>query len=463
MKRIKMEPQVFVVGCAAGFSGDRPEAALPLVQTLIDSGQPALLFFEVLAERTLALAQLAKRQDSTKGCEQRLEAFLEPVIGRCLAHNIPIVGNFGAANPQAAAKRIAALARRLNLGGVKIGVVEGDDLLQVMSPKEIRKLQINDSPGLFDREMVSANAYLGGEPIAEALESGANVIVTGRVSDPALTLGPLVHHFNWAWNDWDLLSGGTIAGHLLECATQVSGGYFADPGVKDVPDLAWVGCPFAEVHSDGTMVIGKAAKTGGLVSRATVTEQLLYEIHDPSAYVTPDVIVDITEVSISEIGRNRVSVKGARGKPRPDQLKVTVGFEDGWLGEGEISYSGPNALERARLACSLLRERMERYCPDCQTRTDIIGGCSVFNDDAGRALMRSDANSQDFRVRLAVHSNDRVTAERAGYEVLALYTCGPAGGGGVRTALTPRLATASAFVHRKAVSYQVSFLEIHNG
>jgi len=448
------------VGCGAGFSNDRPEGGVGLTKTFVANGRPAALLYETLAERTLALAQLAKRQDPSKGYEPQLTSYLAPVLSSCLANRIPIIGNFGAANPRAAAKQILSLARDLRLEKIRIGVIDGDDLLENHSPEEIMKCRNDVSADLLTQRMISANVYLGAEPIARALEGGTDVIVTGRVADPSLALGPLVHHFGWDWDDWDRLAAGTLAGHLLECGAQVTGGYFADPGFKDVPEVAWVGFPIAEMESDGRMVITKATQTGGLVSKATVIEQILYEIHDPSAYLTPDVVLDITNVTVHEIGEDRVSLQGAKGKPRPDLLKGIVGFSDGWLGEGEISYAGPNALARARLAVSILKERMKAAYPDCLLRGDIIGACSVFNDDAGAALDEIRTDVPDARARVAVHSMDLEVAEMVRKEVAALYCCGPAGGGGIRTAVTPRVATASVFVPRGMVKPRVSFVEI---
>lgn len=451
---------VLQIGCGAGFSNDRTDAGVELVKTFISNGRPAVLFYETLGERTLALAQLVRQQDPAKGYEPQLEEYLHPILGPCLKHGIPIIGNFGAANPRAAAELIAALARKQKLAGMKIAIVEGDDLLGAYSSYEIMKWQ-NDAPSdLRPEKMVSANAYLGADPIARALSQNANVVVTGRTSDPALALGPLVQHFGWDGEDWDRMAIGTLAGHLLECGAQVTGGYFADPGFKDVPDPAWIGFPIAEVDSNGDLVITKADHTGGLVSRSTVIEQILYEIHDPSAYLTPDVVLDITRVTIEEAGRDRVRVKGARGRPRPPFLKVTLGFADGWMAEGEISYAGPNALARARLALAILKERIEAKHPGCQVRGDVIGALSLFNDDSGRALDESEGECLDVRARVAARSLSRDVSEMVRKEVATLYCCGPAGGGGIRTTITPRIATASAFIPRERVKPRVSFLEI---
>ena len=439
-------PVVLRIGCGAGFSGDRLDAAQAVVRTLIARGGPACLIYETLAERTLALAQLRKRADSAAGHDPRLEAFLRPVLADCLAHGIAIVSNFGAANPQGAALRIAALATSLGVPAPRIAVVEGDDL-----SGEAHRTLLQEALGADGSagEPVSANAYIGAEPIAAALRAGAQIVVCGRVADPALVLGCAVAHFGWKMDDWDRLARGTMAGHLLECGAQVTGGYFADPGRKDVPDLADVGFPIAEIDADGHCVITKADGTGGAVSAMTVTEQLLYEIHDPADYRTPDVVADITDAMVSEIGPDRVAVSGVRGHARPASLKVNVCHEGGWLAEGEISYAGPGAEARARLAAEVLARRM----PGRALRFDLIGRASLFADDAGRLIgALADAGGQDIRLRAATADATREDAEQLLQEVTALYTCGPAGGGGVRTQLTPRLSTTSCLVPREAVA-----------
>jgi hypothetical protein len=250
-----------------------------------------------------------------------------------------------------------------------------------------------------------------------------------------------------------------MAGHLLECGAQVCGGYFADPGVKDVPGLAQVGFPIVEMHADGRFVVTKAADTGGRVDRQTVTEQLLYEIHDPAAYLTPDVTADICDTELAQLGPDRVEVRGVRGHARPPTLKATLCYEGGWLAEGEISYAGPNAAARARLAAQVVRERLgELGLGHLPLRADFIGVASVFADDAGRWWdAHPPLQADDVRLRVAAASDDRAHAEAVTREVLALYTCGPAGGGGVRTQLTPRLASDSCFVPRDWLSPAWSF------
>ena len=448
-----MDRPNLLVGCGAGFSGDRTDAALPVVKTLAARGGPAVLMFETLAERTLALAQLARRQNAARGYEPLLERMLAPVLGPCLERGIRIVGNFGAANPPAAAKRILAMARAQGLRAPRVAIVHGDDLSGEAHRGLLRERLGNIVDGI---DIVSANAYLGAEPIAAALRAGADIVVAGRVADPSLAVGPIMAHFDIAPDDWQRLGRATMAGHLLECGAQVTGGYFADPGRKDVPGLERVGFPIAEVSSDGGCVIGKAEATGGLVTEATVKEQLLYEVHDPAAYLTPDVTADISAAEVRRTAPDRVALTGVTGHARPDELKVTVCYEGGWLAEGEISYAGPGAEARARLAADVLRHRLQGLV----LRVDLIGALSLFADDAGRLLAQWPVEEmRDVRLRVAAAHADRDMAEDLAREVTALYTCGPAGGGGVRTNVRARLETQSCFVPRSRVGAGFEMLD----
>jgi hypothetical protein len=448
-----------LVGCAAGFSGDRIDAAGPVVDTLIarlqrgPADQRAFLIFETLAERTLALAQLRRRAAPEAGYEPLLDAMLRPVLARCLAHGIRIVSNFGAAHPRAAARLIARMARELGVQAPRIAVVEGDDL---STPAQRALLRERLGERMDGIRIVSANAYIGAEPIAAALDDGAQIVVCGRVADPSLTVGPALSHFGWRGDDWNRLGRATMAGHLLECGAQVSGGYFADPGYKDVPGLEAVGFPIAEIDADGNCTIGKADGTGGFVTKATVKEQLLYEVHDPGGYLTPDVTADIAEAEVQAVGPNRVALRGVRGHARPAHYKVNVCYEGGWLAEGEISYAGPRAEARARLAADVLGKRLDGLT----LRVDLIGAISILADDKGHALAAThDAGLRDIRLRVAAAHGERAQAERLTREVTALYTCGPAGGGGVRTALTPRLNMLSCLLPRESVPVHHHFLE----
>jgi len=448
------------IGAGAGFAGDRTDAAGPVVHALSQADGPRFLIFETLAERTLALAQVERSRDATRGYNPSLERFVAPVLRECLANGIRIVSNFGAANPRAAAQRILALAAELGFPSARVGIVEGDDLTNVLSAAEFAKRETGGALLKSPSRIISANVYLGAAPISEALDKGADVVVTGRVADPALVLGPLVHAFHWAWDDVDRIAAGTLVGHLLECGSQVTGGYFADPTVKDVPGMDDLGYPIAEVEANGEFIITKPNETGGLVDRRTVTEQILYEIHDPAAYLTPDVILDVTDVEVTQVGPDRVRVKGARGKAKPETLKATVCIDGGVLGEAEISYAGPNAPARARLAVDIIRSRMRRRFPNLVVRSDAIGIMSVFGEETGDRLAHAwpGAGSEDVRIRFAAQAHDRAPIEHLLHEVEALYCAGPAGGGGVRKQVTPRLWSASCLIERDLVQPTVSVI-----
>jgi hypothetical protein len=277
------------------------------------------------------------------------------------------------------------------------------------------------------------------------------------VADPALALGPAIAHFGWAADDWDRLAGATMAGHLLECGAQVTGGYFADPGWKDVPKLASVGYPIAEIAQDGSCVITKPPRTGGRVELRNVKEQLLYEVHDPSAYLTPDVVADVGEAELALVGEDRVRLSGVRGHPRPATLKALAYFAGGWLGEAEISYAGPNAEARARLAMDIVRERIGDAMA---LRFDLIGGCSIFGDDRGRMLAGTpERGLEDVRMRAAGRHQEQQEIERLLREVYSLWLCGPAGGGGVRTSKRQRLSNVACYVPRERVPASFTFIE----
>jgi hypothetical protein len=450
-----MAARVFL-GAGAGFAGDRSDAGGPVADALAAADGPRFLIYETLAERTLALCQLECRKDPARGYSPALERMLTPVLARCLADSIKVIGNFGAANPAAAARRILELARSLGLSAPRIAVVEGDDLSGRLSAAEFAAREIDGTILAQARDIISANLYLGAGPIARALDQGADIVVTGRVADSALALGPLLHAFRWRADDWDRLAAGTLAGHLLECGAQVTGGYFADPGYKDVRGLAEAGYPIAEVDADGGMVITKPAGTGGVVNRLTVIEQLLYEIHDPSAYLAPDVVLDLNAVEVAELGKDRVRVNGARGKPAPETLKATVCVDGGVLGEAEISYAGPNAAARAQLAAGIIVERLRQRASALKVRVDAIGATSILGSSDRPPDLRAPAN--DIRLRFAAQSADAAQVTMLLDEVEALYCAGPAGGAGVRRRLTPRLASASCLIERRYATPRVTMI-----
>jgi hypothetical protein len=307
-----------------------------------------------------------------------------------------------------------------------------------------------DEPGtLADIRMPLSgmNAYLGVDAILPALQADADVVIGGRLADPSMFLAPLIHRFGWSLDDMPRLGAGTLVGHLLECGMQVTGGYFADPGIKDVPDLANCGYPIAEVSADGSAIITKLADAGGSVTVQTVKEQLLYEVHDPSRYLTPDVTADFSKVRVEAASKNRVKVSGAGGTAKPKDLKVTVGFDGGFQAEAGVSYAGPSAQARGELAASIVRERMARvHNVDGGLRVDLIGVSSLF---ATAGAVASDA--RDVRLHATMRAQKRDTAELLLWEVESLLCCGPAGGGGFRGSITPCVMTKSVLIDRKRV------------
>jgi hypothetical protein len=442
------------IGAGAGYSGDRIEPAVELAE----KGDLQYLVFECLAERTIALAQQAKLRDPASGYDPLLPERLRAVLPLCQANGIRIITNMGAANPIAAAERARAVAQELGLSGLKIAAVSGDDVLSHLANGEFLIEESGVAVADIDSCIVSANAYIGARPIAEALASGANIVITGRAADPSLFVGPLIHEFGWTLDDWHRLGQATLIGHLLECAGQVTGGYFADPGYKDVPDLDRLGFPIGEVSEDGSVVITKVAGSGGQVSPATCKEQILYEIHDPARYLTPDVIADFSHVTVEEIGYDRVRIQGASGGPRPETLKVSIGTVEGFVGEGQISYAGLGARARGELALDIVRKRLKLTgISTSELRFDLIGVNSLHGD-------RLSGNGKphepyEVRVRVVGRTESLAEAVRIGNEVETLYTNGPAGGGGVTKSAREVVGILSTYIPRDLVRTTVHYVE----
>ena len=440
------------IGSGAGYSGDRIDPA----QDLAARGELDALVFECLAERTIALAQLRRAQDPAHGYDPLLKERMRAVLPACVKQGITVITNMGAANPLAAGQAVLQVARELGLARLRVAVVTGDDVLPWMREHDVPLLDSAQSVRSLDGRLISANAYLGADALLPALQSNADVVITGRVADPALFLAPLMHHFGWKADDWQRLGQGIVVGHLLECAAQVSGGYIADPGYVDVPGLHEVGFPLAEVCPDGRIVITKLAGTGGRIDRLTCTAQLLYELEDPSRYLQPDVVADFSGVHLREDGPDRVRVEGATGHPRPDSLKVTLGYREGFIGEGQISYAGPGARARGELALAVLERRLQRLGLDAlEHRAELIGVNAMHGPALG-----ADREPYEVRVRLAARTTTRDQAEQVGREVEAMYLNGPGGGGGVTQSVREVVAAASALIPRDAVRPECHLLEL---
>ncbi len=439
------------LGSGAGYSGDRIEPAIELAE----KGEIGYLVFECLGERTVALAQQARSKDPNAGYDPLLAARMRAVLPICRANGIKIVTNMGAANPDAAAQATRDIARALGIKGLRIAAVSGDEVLAAAREHGVVIDETGQSINALGNRTVSANAYIGAKPIADALAAGADVVITGRAADPALFVGPLVHEFGWAWDDWNVLGKGTVAGHLLECAGQITGGYFADPGFKHVEGLARLGFPIGEVREDGDLVVTKVGGSGGCITQATVKEQLLYEIHDPARYYQPDVVADFSQVRVEEIARDAVRVTGGAGAPKTGLLKISVGYLDSYIGEGQISYAGPGAEARGRLALEIVRERLEiSGAQTTEMRFDLIGVNALHGD-----ALSAGQEPYEVRVRVTGRTDSMEEAVKIGNEVETLYTNGPAGGGGAWKSAREVIGIVSALIPEELVRPQIRFVE----
>ncbi|MDF2501716.1 MAG: hypothetical protein K0Q77_2430 [Anaerosporomusa subterranea] len=437
------------IGSGAGYSGDRIEPAVELAE----KGGIQYLSFECLAERTIAIAQQAKMKDSKAGYDSLLVARMEAVLSICHQKGIKIITNMGAANPEAGAAKVKEIARMLGIKGLKIAAVTGDDVLSVISQNDYTIEETGEKLSTIKDKLVSANAYMGVEGIVEALENGADVVITGRVADPAIFIAPLIHEFGWDIENWNLMGQATVLGHLLECAGQITGGYYADPGYKDVAGLARLGFPLAEVAEDGSFVITKVPEAGGMVTLSTCKEQLIYEIHNPAAYITPNVVADFSGVEFTQLEKDVVKVSGGKGKPKTDSLKVSIGYVDSYIGEGQISYAGPGAVARGQLALDIVAERLKLTGVDYQElRLDLIGANSLH----GSALSTG-ADAYEVRARVTARTKNMKEAVRIGNEVETLYTNGPAGGAGAWKSAREVVAMVSALIPRSLVKYNVHY------
>ena len=434
------------VGAGAGFAGDRLDPAIALAE----HGRLDFLVFELLGERTVAAAQRREKETANTGFDQTLIERIVSVAGHCAANGTRIITNGGAANPKAAAHAVAEAIRPLNID-MPIAYVTGDDVLRIVESDDPVTWETGQPASVADGELISANAYLGSQPIRRALDAGAHIVITGRVADPSLYVGALAHYFDWDHHDAELIGRATVIGHLLECAGQVSGGYFADPVTKSVSGLAALGFPFADVDADAQAVLGKLDGSGGEISVRTCTEQLLYEVAIPSAYITPDVTADFSHVRFEQAGVDRVRVSGGSGAAKPTDLKVTLGYDSGWQGEGQITYGGLRSKERAKLAASIVIERLETlYDIDPESVfVEYIGMAAAF-----RGLVEVD-DPAEVRVRIVGSAQSRQDAAIIGDEVEALYTNGPAGGGGARKSVHNVVSVKSCSVNRSIIEESV--------
>ena len=443
------------IGSGAGYAGDRLEPALEL----LEKGNLDYIIFECLAERTIALGQQAKQADPDKGYNELLEYRMRKVLPLAKKFGVKVITNIGAANPRMAAERVVKIAAEEGASDLRIACVTGDDITDALDRySSERVLETGKKLKEYMESAISANVYMGAEGIARALAEGADVVITGRVSDPALTIGPLQYEFGWTVDhDPEEMGQAVLMGHLLECAGQVTGGYYADPGFKDVPNLARLGFPFVETDETGEFTVSKVEGSGGLVSVDTCKEQLIYEIHDPTAYLTPDAVADFSKVKFTQIGKDLVRAQGAVSHGRPERLKVSVGYEDCYIGEGEISYGGSNCLERAKLAAQVIRERIELTGIQLnEYREDIIGYDSLYGEGISQRI--GSGRPVEVRLRISGRSGDKLQAQLLANEVEALYTNGPAGGGGAVKRVSQVASICSIFIPRSDVNAEVTLL-----
>ena len=433
------------IGSGAGYAGDRLEPSLEL----IEKGNLDYISYECLAERTIAIGQQAKLKDPNKGYNGLLEHRMEKALPLAWKHKVKIITNMGSANPEAAAQKCIEIARKHGLTGMKIACVTGDDILPIIDRYADTEVWETHEPlSKLPGQIVSANAYLGVEGIVKALQQGADVVITGRVSDPAIFMAPMIYEFGWKEDDWDLLGKGTMVGHLLECGGQVTGGYFAEPGKKDVPGVGHLGFPLVEVAEDGSFFVTKVEGSGGMVTPDTCAEQICYEIHDPENYLTPAVVAKSKQLQFRPAAPDTVRVSGATGKPRTSTFKCSIGYKDCFIGDGEISYGGPGCLARAKLALEILKERLELVAPGQfdEMKFDLIGCNSIYwNPDYQYN------EPSEVRVRVAGRATTKAIADLVPNEVEALYTNGPAGGCGAVKRTREIVSVASILINRDDV------------
>jgi hypothetical protein len=422
MKRLR-------VGNGCGFWGDNLDAPILLAQ----GGRLDYLTLEYLAELTMSILAHQKQRDPQAGYATDFLDVLER-LGPILKAQpgLKVITNAGGMNPSACAMKARALLDRAGLGERRIGVVSGDDLMPRLDAllaegHPLTNLDTGEPLSTVRPRLVSANAYLGARPIVEALRQGASIVITGRVADASLTLAPAVHELGWKWDDWDRLCAGTVAGHLIECGAQATGGLWIN--WEEAPDLANVGYPIAEIDEDGTLRITKPEGSGGAVNIETVSEQLLYEVGDPAAYLTPDVVADFTTVTLREVGRDVVQVEGARGKPATDSYKVSCAYRDGWTASGTLLIFGQNAPNKARRCGEMVLERLRRAGVELQhSNIETIGAGACVP-----GVVSHEVRPPEVLLRITVRDPRREAVERFTKELAPLVTSGPPGVTGYTT------------------------------
>mgnify|MGYP005853824495 CR=1 FL=1 len=408
------------IASGQGFWGDLLSA--PLAQ--VSKGNVDYLMMDYLAEITMSIMQKQKLKNPALGYAKDLVETCEEILPHLVQKNIKLITNGGGVNPLAARDAIFAVARKLGLKGLKIGVVLGDNILEridelVAAGHQMKQMETGEPIAAVKDKLLSANVYLGAFPIVEALRGGADIVLTGRTTDTGLTLAPIIHEFGWAADDWDKLSAGTVAGHINECGAQATGGNFLGDW-RSLPDMANVGFPIIEAYPNGEFIVTKHDGTGGRVSRETVSEQLLYEIGNPAEYITPDVVADFTSIRLEDLGNDRVRVYGVTGKPATPFLKVSASYADGYISFSSLTYSAPDALEKAQAADKILRARLENLgLRFDELRTEFVGV------NACHGAIAAPIVPNEVMMRVGVRARDYKAVERFGKEIAPLILTGP--------------------------------------
>ncbi len=409
------------IASGQGFWGDWLTA--PVDQ--VTKGPIDYMMMDYLAEVTMSIMQKQRRNDPNAGYARDLVDLMEQLLPVCVEKNIKVITNGGGVNPVACAEALLGVAKKLGIRGLKVGVVIGDDILDRIDELAAQGIMLDNMEtgeklARVRSRLQSANVYFGAFPIVEALQQGAQLVITGRTTDTGLTLAPMIYEFGWKQDDWDKLAAGTVAGHILECGGQASGGNFSGDW-RSVPDLARIGFPIAEAHPSGEAVITKHENTGGMVTMQTVKEQLLYEIGNPREYITPDCVADFTTIQLEEAGRDRVKMFGVKGRPATEFYKVSMSYLDGYTAFGTLTYSWPDAREKARTADEVLRTRLADLGLQFEEiRTEFLG----YNSCHGPLAHPVD-NPNEVVLRVGVRSQDRSEVERFGKELASLILTGP--------------------------------------
>jgi hypothetical protein len=408
------------IGGGSACPGERLE---PVIE-MLERGNLDYLGFDSLSETELLAFERQKLAEPSAGYDAFTEKRLRAILPLCREKGVKVIGNMGAANPAGALEMAVEVCRDLDLQGMKLASVIGDDVLELIRELDLPIEKTDKTARDFGDALISAHAYIPADPIVDGLSEGASLVMAGRVGDASIYLAPLMYEYGWKEDDRDLLARGIIVGHLLECAGQVSGGYFADPPYKVVPNLHRLGFPIAEVHKDGKCFITKVAGSGGLVSTATCAEQLLYETHDPSHYIEADVISDFKHIEFEETEPDRVRIGGTiRGKPRPDMLKIAIGVREGFRTEGMIFYGGSGALDRAKLAAETMRRRLQEVVDyEGEIRIDFVGLDAFYGPERnGEQVI-----PREVGVRLAGRCPDLANAMKIAHELETIDNNGPA-------------------------------------